>query len=93
MLHLLVIGETLATLRATLADFKAKLACTRMILGTHNHEISVQITDIAALDHKPRVRRLHVPASFFQTIKKRFKADLVRIQAILNALAELRHHA
>ena len=88
---ILHIADGFARIGARITNFSALGANMFVVIRLAQHEIGADLTDLRAIHHQLKVRRLNVFATRFEAmIGLHIKASRVAIEAVLNALLHLR---
>ncbi len=88
---ILHIADGFARIGARITNFGALSANMMMMRGLAQHEIGADLTDLRAIHHQLKVRRLDVFAARFEAmIGLHIKARRVAIETVLDALLHLR---
>jgi hypothetical protein len=90
--HALVhFSDRFAIGRTSAAHFRAHSARQAVQIRAAQHEIGARLADLRAVQHQPEVLRFHMLASGFQAVvHRRFKADVVAFETVLDALFHFR---
>jgi hypothetical protein len=93
-LHALIhIAHLFAVLRARIAYLRARSADACVQWRTAQHEVGGRATDLGAIHHQSKMRRLDVLAARFETMVHRFmSAGLIALKTLVDTLLHFPVH-